>query len=593
MIGNELVWDLTPLVESPDPAVIEQKLASMVAEAERMRACYHGKIGGLTASGLGMLLEMKDAFSLTFEGVLLYCNLLYAADATKDIAKHLNDAARQASMQVGQAFAFLDIEVGRLLVATPTFIDDPILAEYRHALKRLLRSVPHQLSEAEERVILAKDKNGVDAWELLQSDWLSTRTFDIEVAGKTETLPYGRIIGFYQSPDRDLRRRAYHVVYEGLGEDALLWASAIRAVCADHVQMCALRQYPTPMTQSLLANDVDQPTIDGLMQTIERHVGLYHQYLRTKAKLMGLNRLANYDILAPLPHIPEKTYTWTEARQVVVEAYRTFDEEVGGWVDEMFEKRRIDGEVRLGKESGAFCSSWLAGKSAYVLQSFNAKPGDVYTQAHELGHAVHAYLYARAQKPSNCEVGSCIAECGSIFGELLVTEQLLMKASTDVEKQAILTYVLDEFGMVAFQVSARVFFEQSLYDALEKGVFLDGDTVATLWSAARNRIYGDSVAWQPGMKWEWTMKPHYYMANYRFYNYPYVFAQLFVFALYRLYREQGATFIPKLKALLAAGASKSPRELGAELGFNITDEAFWEKGMKQAEDFVTALEETL
>jgi len=591
--GNEMVWDLTPLVENTDPAAIQKKLASIVAEAETLREHYRGKIGSLSAKELHELLKTKDAFSLTFEGATMYCSLIYAADATNAIAKQLNDAARRASMQVGQAFAFIDIEVGRLLVDTSTLIDDPALAEYRHSLERLMQSVPHQLSEAEERVILVKDKNGVDAWELLQSDWLSTRTFDIELAGETETLPYGRIIGFYQSQDRDLRRRAYQVVYEGLGGDDLVWASAIRAVCADHLQMCALRKYPTPMTQSLIANDVDQPTITGLMQAIERHLGLYHRYLRLKAKLMGLNKLANYDIVAPLPHVPEKAYTWAGSRMEVVKAYRAFDEEVGGWVDEMFEKRRIDGEVRLGKESGAFCSSWLAGKSAYVLQSFNEKQGDVYTQAHELGHAVHAYLYSRAQKPSNCEVGSCIAECGSIFGELLVTEQLLSKAQTKAEKQAILTYVLDEFGMIAFQVSARVFFEQSLYDALEKGVFLDGDTVATLWTTARDRIYGDTVDWQDVMKWEWTMKPHYYLANYRFYNYPYVFAQLFVFALYRLYREQGAAFVPKLKALLAAGASKSLRDLGAELGFDITVEAFWEKGMTQAEAFINALEETL
>jgi oligoendopeptidase F len=95
------------------------------------------------------------------------------------------------------------------------------------------------------------------------------------------------------------------------------------------------------------------------------------------------------------------------------------------------------------------------------------------------------------------------------------------------------------------------------------------------------------------MKWEWTMKPHYYMANYRFYNYPYVFAQLFVYALYRLYKEQGKNFVPKLKALLAAGSSKSPRELGKELGLDIGDEEFWEKGMRQAEEFISMLEETI
>jgi len=95
------------------------------------------------------------------------------------------------------------------------------------------------------------------------------------------------------------------------------------------------------------------------------------------------------------------------------------------------------------------------------------------------------------------------------------------------------------------------------------------------------------------MKWEWTMKPHYYIPNFRFYNYPYVFAKLFTFALYRLYREQGRTFVPKLKALLAAGSSKSPAQLAAELGFDITTEEFWGKGMRQAEEFIDQLEATL
>jgi oligoendopeptidase F len=286
-------------------------------------------------------------------------------------------------------------------------------------------------------------------------------------------------------------------------------------------------------------------------------------------------------------------YGWGEARKEVVDAYMEFDKETGGWVDEMFERRHIDGEVRKGKSSGAFCSSWLAGKSAYVLQSFNGKMGDVYTQAHELGHAVHAYLGSRAQKPSNYEIGSCIAETGSVFGELLLTERLLSMAKTKEEKQAILANVLDEFGMAAFQVSARVFFEQSMYDAIKRGDFLDGETVAKLWVAARDMIYGDSVDWLGVMKWEWTMKLHYYIPNYRFYNYPYVYAQLFVFALYRLYKEQGESFVPKLKRLLAAGSSKSPRELAFELGFDITDEAFWEKGMAQAKELIDMLEKTL
>ncbi len=593
MTSDEMVWDLSQLVEKTDPPSIQKKLVSMVDEANRIRNMYHDKIKDLNTKELLKLLERKDEFILEFEGVNMYCLLMYSADSTDNVAKQLNDAVRKASMKARQATAFIDIELGKLLAANPSMVKDPALAEYEHHLERILRKAPHMLSETEERLIIMKDRNGISAWQMFQGDWLSTRTFDIEIEGETRTLPYGKIISLYQSPDRDLRRLANQTVYKDLGKDEIVWATAIRSVCKDHMQMCELRSYATPMTQSLIDNDLEQKTIDSLIKTIEKNVGLYQRYLHLKAQLMGLDKLANYDLVAPLPNAQQMDYTWEEGRKEIEAAYTQFDVEIGRWVSEMFEKRHIDGEVRKGKRSGAFCASWLAGKSAYILQSFNGKMGDIYTQAHELGHAIHAYLGSRAQKPSNYEVSSCIAETGSIFGELLLTERLLSEAEEKEKKQAILAWILDEFGMAAFQVSARVFFEQSMYDAIKQGDFLDGETVAELWVAARNRIYGDSVDWLDVMKWEWTMKPHYYIANYRFYNYPYVFAQLFVFALYRLYKEQGDEFISKLKRLLAAGSSKSPHQLATELNYDITDETFWEKGMKQAKEFIDMLEETI
>ena len=258
----------------------------------------------------------------------------------------------------------------------------------------------------------------------------------------------------------------------------------------------------------------------------------------------------------------------------------------------MYESHRLDGEVRNGKVSGAFCQDWYNGKSAFILQSFNGWLDDLYTQAHEQGHAVHAYLSSRAQRPSNCAISMCIAECGSIFGDGLLTDKLLSEAKDDKKRRAVLCQVLDGFGMAAFQVSARYFFEWSLYDTVAEGGFLDGERIASLWTKARDDIYGDAVDWLPEMKWEWTMKMHYYIAGLRFYNYPYVFAQLFVFALYRLYKEQGPAFVPKVKALLAAGSSRSAADLAMEFGFDLSEEAFWQKGIAQAEEFIDQLERT-
>jgi len=593
MTVEEMQWDLAQLVKSDDPDKIEKELDAFTASAQKLQEKYAGKITNLDAKGVLGLLEEIDDMQLKFEGAKRYSFLMYQADSTTDLAKKLYDKMRRALLLVKQSLVVFQIELGKLLSDTPKIVEYPDINEYKHYLKKILRKEPHMLSAEQEQLTIIKDKNGIHAWQMMQGDWLSTRKFDIEIEGEVKTMPYGEIVALYEHADRDVRRLANHVVYESLGNDEILWAGAIRAICADHMQMCKLRKHPAMTSQSLITNDLDQATLDSLMKTIEKNVGVYRNYLKIKAKIMGLKKLGNWDIMAPLPNAPEIKYTWTEARKVIVGAYTEFDREIGGWIDEMYERRHIDGEVRHGKRSGAFCQTWHAGKSAYILQSFNGIIGDVFTQAHELGHAAHAYLGTRAQKPSNYEIGSCIAEVGSIFGELLLTERLLGKAKSKEEKQAILATVLDGAGMTAFQVSARFFFEQSMYDAIEEGKFLDGNTVAALWTAGRDRIFGDSVEWLPEMKWEWTMKVHYYMPNRRFYNYPYVFAQLLVYALYRLYKEQGKKFVPQLKAILSAGSSRSPRDLAADVGFDITTEQFWQKGINQFAEFIKMLEDAL
>jgi oligoendopeptidase F len=591
--SEKMSWDLSQLVEFDDPAYIEEQMAAAVKAMEEFRDKTRGKIASFNTSQVLEMLEEIDRLELEYEGALVYARLAYTADMNNDASKKLYDGYWKSFSAIKQASVFVTIEIGELLTKNPEILNDPIIAEYKHVLERIQRRIPHMLSEAEEQVIIAKDKNGIRAWSILQGDWLGSRTYDIEVDGEMRTLPYGEIIGLYDHPDRDLRKRAHQTVYAGLSKDTIIWASAMRAVFSDHLTMCRLRKWPSPMTQSFISNDVDEEAINALMKTIEKNAPVYQDYLRLKAKAMGLEKLGNWDIMAPLPDGPEKKYTWDESRKLVVDAYKEFDKESGKWMDEMFERRHIDGVVRKGKRSGAFCATWHAGNSAYILQSYNGITSDVFTQAHELGHALHVYLGTRAQKPSNYDLGSCAAETGSIFGELLLTEKLLSQIDSIEEKRSILGTVCDEFGDTAFQVSTRVWFESMLYEAIKKGKFLDGKTISEVWVKARTKMYGDAVEWLPEMQWWWTFKLHFYMPNYRYYNYPYVYAQLFVYALYKLYKEQGKEFVPKFKALLAAGSSRSPRDLAAEMGFDITTEEFWQKGIDQFKEFIKQFEETL
>jgi oligoendopeptidase F len=256
----------------------------------------------------------------------------------------------------------------------------------------------------------------------------------------------------------------------------------------------------------------------------------------------------------------------------------------------MFAKRHIDPSPRFGKRNGAFCASWHRGKSAFVLDSFNGTLIDVYTLAHELGHATHDYYVSRSQTIMNTSIPSVVAETASIFGELLLTDLLLDEARSDAQRKAVLCLVLDEAGMTAFQVTARVWFEQALYRSIQQGEYLDYPTICRHWTKARSRIYGDAVTWFPEMEAEWTMKPHYYMANYRFYNYPYVYAQMFVYALYERYLEEGKGFVPKLVRALSAGSSVSPLEIGRMVDLDVADPGFWQLGLNRFTHFVSELE---
>ncbi len=583
-------WDLTPLVPSTKHEQLKTQMVHFVNEAEGIARKYKGKINNLTVKEFKEFLERIQDHYLKQEGVFNYARLCYAANSLDNDAKQAADLARRMGMKIAQILAFSEIEISQLVESKPELIHDPDLAEYKHTLEIAKRKAPHILTDIEEQLIIQKDRFGIDSWSQLQGDWLSTRLFEIEIDGEVKTMPFNEIVALFEHSNRDIRKAAKSIIWAGLGQDEILWASGIRAIIGDHMEMIKRRNWSTPRTQSLIDNDVSSKTIDALMQTVDKHSPLFRRYLRLKAQIMKLPILGEWDVVAPLPGMPERSFSWKEARQIVIDTYQGFDPELAEIVQEMFDKKRIDGEVRKGKRSGAFFSSWHKGNTGFILMSFNGRLGEVFTLVHENGHAVHSVLMSKNQRPLNTNIGMCIAEIGSIFGELLLADKLISEAKTKEEKIEILAKVLDEFGIAVFQVSARYFFEMDLYDAFEQGEYLDGETISRYWVKGRDKIFGDSIDWLPESKWEWTFKVHYYIPRFRLYNYPYVFANLFMFALYHLYKEQGRDFVPKLRRLFSAGSTKSPHELASELAFDISKEEFWMLGMKQAEEFINELE---
>jgi len=590
LASQQITWDLSGLFLGVADPKLNQSITEATMWADSFEGKYRGKMVGLSAEGLLECIKEVEAFEVKFSDVSLFASLTFAADMTQAETQALNDRVSKFDAKFAKQLSFYSLELGELVRTNPQLIENPALVNYKHMLQRVLQRVEHQLSEAEEQLIIEKDQFGVNAWEELQSKWLNTRLFEVSILGEKKTLSYGEANGLFAHFDRATRKSANQAIYGLLGRDGEIFSAALRSICNDWVAISKRRKYSSPMESSLISNNTQQNIIDNLLRTVEEGSVVYRRYLKLKAKLMGLSVLANYDITAPLPDMPEQKFSYTEAQSIITDAYSRFDVKYAEAVKEMFQNRRIDATPRFGKRNGAFCASDYNAKSAYILQSFNGTLGDVFTLAHELGHATHDWYMARNQTRLNTNVPSTVAETASIFGELLLTDLMLKNAKTEAEQKALLCMVLDEAGMTTFQVTARVWFEQALYQSIEKDDYLDYPTICKHWTHARNRIFGEAIEWLPEMEAEWTMKPHYYMANYRFYNYPYVYAQMFVYSLYERYLEENTEFVPKLVRLLSSGSSKSTQELGRIVGLDLTAPNFWKGGMKVFERFVTDLE---
>jgi oligoendopeptidase F len=587
---TDIAWDLSEIFPSAKDPSVRKAIDNLGRMAEHFAKKYRGKIAKLSGERLAECIREFEAFQAKLADVITFSDLSFAANMTLPETQSLHDKTMKMDAELGKMLAFFELETGALVTKNPKLISEKALANYKHALERLKSSAEHFLSEVEEQLIIEKDQYGIKAWEELQSKWLNTRKFEVEVEGKKKTLSFGQAGGLFPHPDRATRESAYKSVFGLLSEHGEIFSSALRNTCNDWLNVCERRKYDSPMHASLIENDIMKRVISNLLQAVEDHSSLYRRYLNLKAKLMELPKLGCHDVIAPLPNAPRTKFTYEKARELVTKAYSKFDEDYASAVRDMYARRHLDPSPRFGKQNGAFCAKWYSGKSAFILSSFNETLRDVYTLAHELGHATHDYYSEPKQTILNLRIPMIVAETASIFGELLLTDLLISEAKSDAEKKTILCSVLDSAGNVIFKVTSRARFEQSLYDAIEHEEFLDFETICKLWTAARGRIFANTVDWFHEMRAEWTTTPHYYMSNFRFYNYPYIYAQLFVYALYQKYLQEGPEFVPKFKEILSAGSSVSPQRIGDMVEFDVTDPNFWKLGIRQYERFLKDLE---
>jgi oligoendopeptidase F len=580
-------WDLSDLYRGLDDPALARDVAAVLPAAQSFREEWRGRVASAEADGLAEAVRAYESLSASTLRPWAFASLLFAADSREAAHVALLQRVKEVSTSAHKESLFFPLEVDAISdAAFALALQHPDLAAYRHWLAQSRAHRAHRLSEPEEAVLALKDLPGRSAFVQLYGQLTAGFRFPFELDGEDRELTGAELLALLKHPDRGVRRRAYECHAAAYAREAVVLTSVWNALILDHRQDLTLRAYQDPMEPVHLGNEVSIRAVDVLREVTREHYHLCRRYYRWKARALGVERLWNTDMVAPLPGPEPVGVSFDTARGWVLEAFAAFHPQFAAAARSFFEEQRIDARPRPGKRGGAFCMGVGPQLPVYVLMNHTGKLRDAATLAHELGHGVH-FTLARAQPLLEYSPVLPMAETASVFGELLLTRQLLGRDLDPAARRSLLAERVEDVIATTFRQNLYVDFE---YRAHQEGAvgYLSAERLGDLWVEQLDAAYGQSVEQLPAARWYWSAIPHF--VHTRFYCYAYVFGQLFVLALFRRYLEEGAAFAPRVIELLASGGSRAPADLAAALEYDLEDPAFWAGGYRVLDELLGELE---
>jgi len=582
---EDAAWDLEPLVESKGPAGVEELLAEARDRAAEFAQRHRGQVDELGPEGLAdAMRELAAIFDLAGRAGS-YAMLSFALDTTDPARGALLQRASELGAAIETQLLFFELEWNQL----PDERAEELLAGdgldfCRHHLRTLRRYRPHQLTEPEERVMTELDVTGSSAFRRLFTEQISS--IDVPLPDLEEPASLEVALSRLQHPDRDLREQAARAATEAFRPGLRTRAYLFNTLLADKATKDRLRDYPHWLASRNLANEATDESVEALIEAVAGRYELARRWYRLKAGLLGLDRLAYWDRVAPLTdddeHVP-----YDEARSIVLDCYSGFSAELGEVAQGFFEDGYIDGPPRPGKRGGAFCSYTVPSRHPYVLLNYTSQARDVLVLAHELGHGVHAAL-ARPQGIFQFTTPLTLAETASIFGETIVLERLLERAPDAAARLSLLSGSLDGAVGAVFRQVAMNRFEQAVHSARREEGELPPERFAEEWLATQADLLGDAVELHEDYGLWWSYIPHF--VDTPGYVYAYAYGHLLALSVYRRYEQEGDGFVDSYLELLKAGGSRPPEELGQIVGVDLSDPGFWSSGLDLIERQLEAAE---
>ena len=572
-----VAWDLNPLLDGggDDPGgAVDAMLATAQERAESIAAEHAGKVDQLDGPGLVKLMHELEEIQELAGRAGSYAILNFSGNTADPARGALLQRMQEKATAIETALLFFELEWAALDDArAEELLAADGLDFARHHLRAARRYRPHLLSEPEERIFTERALTGRTAWARLFEEQASAIT--VELPDATEPVSLEVAMARLFSPERDVRRDTAERVTQALSTGLRTRAFAFNTLLADKMVEDRLRKFPTWLSSRNLANEASDESVQALIEAVRARYEVPRRWYRLKAQLLGVDKLADYDRLAPVS-ADEEHVNWGEARDLVLDSYGSFSGELGSLARRFFDERWIDAPVRPNKRGGAFCAYTVPSAHPYVMLNYTYKRRDVMTLAHELGHGVHAALGAR-QGVFHMSTPLTLAETASVFGEQIVFGRLLELAETPDSRLALLTEAVDGAVATVFRQVAMNRFEHLVHTERREAGELAIERFSELWLQSQGELLGDAVELTDNYGSWWSYIPHFIGSP--GYVYAYAYGQLLALAVYGRYEEEGEGFVPAYLELLGAGGSKPPEELGKIVGVDLADPGFWDLGL--------------
>jgi oligoendopeptidase F len=553
--------------------------ATLDADIDALDADFRGAdvLGGSNGDAWCQRFLALEDISTRATHLESYYDCMGAANSRDEMVK--SDSAQHASTSAKVDKLFV---VARATLGQSTddvfarFLATSEMKPVGHFLNRLREEAKRSMSAELEGLSAELAVDGIGGWGRLYDQVSGTLDFDLVLEGKeTQRLPVSMTRSLLEDADPATRQAAFvgsGEAWKSVGDTV---AASLNAIAGTRLTLYKRRGIEDFLEPALFDAGITRETLDCMMSVVRQRQSLPQDYLKRKAKLIGMDKLRFCDLMAPLPSDDDQRVSWKDGAAQVQRAFESSYPGLAELSSKAFSEKWIDHAPRPGKRPGGFCStSHITGQSR-IFMTFNGAMGDVQTLAHELGHTFHSYLM-RAMRPWAADYPMTLAETASTFAENLVTNAALKNPETsDAEKVRILDQRLQDSSAFMLNIPMRLDFESNFYEARKTGE-LSVRALQEMMLDAQRKNYGESLDPDHLDPWFWASKLHFYITEISFYNFPYTFGYLFSMGIFSRFLSEGEDFLQRYEELLRQTGSAPAEQVALDaLGVDLQKPDFW------------------